>query len=69
MIFHWSRENPWVYEVVLQADAQGQMYPQYEVLRNREPIQGHTRNLFKFLESTPHKRHIFDKKQRPIDTI
>ena len=52
----------WVYEVVLQADAQGQMYPQYEVLRNREPIQGYTEPL-KFLEATPHKRHIFDKKQ------
>lgn len=52
----------WVYEVVLQADAQGQMYPQYEILRNREPIQGYTEPL-KFLEATPHKRHIFDKEQ------
>ena len=38
------------------------MYPQYEVLRNREPIQGYTEPL-KFLEATPYKRHIFDKKQ------
>ena len=55
----------WVYEVVLQADTQGQMYPQYEVLRNREPIQGYTEPL-KFLEATPDKRYIFDKKQNRL---
>ena len=51
-----------VYEVVLQTDALGQMLPQYEVLRNREPIQGY-REPFKFLEATPHQRYIFDKKR------
>ena len=51
-----------VYEVVLQTDALGQMHPQYEVLRNREPIQGY-REPFKFLEATPHQRYIFDKKR------
>ena len=51
-----------MYEVVLQTDALGQMHPQYEVLRNREPIQGH-REPFKFLEATPHQRYIFDKKR------
>ena len=52
-----------VYEVVLQADAQGQMHPRYEVLRDQEPAPGHTEPL-KFLEATPYQRHIFDRKQR-----
>ena len=51
-----------VYEVVLQADAQGQMHPQYEVLRNQEPALGH-REPLKFLEATPYQRHIFDIEQ------
>ena len=54
-----------VYEVVLQADALGQMHPQYEVLRNREPIQGYG-EPFKFLEATPHQRHIFDSKRSQL---
>ena len=60
-----------VYEVVLQADAQGQMHPRYEVLRNQEPAPGHTEPL-KFLEATPYQRHIFDRKQRrfiPFDEM
>ena len=51
-----------VYEVVLQSDAQGQMHPQYEVLRNQEPAPGYT-GPFKLLEATPYQRHIFDRKQ------
>ena len=51
-----------VYQVVLQADALGQMDPQYEVLRTREPRQGYTVPL-KFMEATRYRRHIFDRKQ------
>ena len=54
-----------VYEVVLQADAQGQMHPQYEVLRTQEPALGH-REPRKFLEATPYQRHIFDEEQRRL---
>ena len=54
-----------VYEVVLQADAQGQMHPQYEVLRNQKPAPGFP-EPFKFLEATPYQRHIFDRKQRQL---
>ena len=52
-----------VYEVVLQADAQGQMHPQYEVLRSQEPVHGEP---LKFLEATPYQQHIFDIKQRRL---
>lgn len=52
-----------VYEVVLHSDAQGQMQPRYEVLRNEEPAPGQA-EPFKFLEATPYQRHIFDRKQR-----
>lgn len=54
-----------MYEVVLQADALVQMRPQYEVLKNREPIQGYG-EPFKFLEATPHQRHIFDSKRSQL---
>ena len=54
-----------VYSIVLQSDAQGQMHPQYEVLRNQEPTPGFT-EPFKFLEATPYQRHIFDRKQRQL---
>ena len=49
-----------VYEVVLQADEQGQMHPQYEVLRTQEPVHGEP---LKFLEATPYQQHIFDTEQ------
>ena len=49
-----------VYEVVLQADAQGQMHPQYEVLRSQELVHGEP---LKFLEATPYQQHIFDTEQ------
>ena len=55
-----EHEEPLVYEVVLQADPQGQMHPQYEVLRTQEPRQGYS-NPLKFLEATPYRRHIFDR--------
>ncbi len=74
--FHKSAATPWntvplakgqslVYEVVLQADAQSQMYPQYEVLRYREPMKryGDSSTL---LEATPDQRRIFDRKQRQL---
>ena len=54
-----------VYEVVLQGDVQGQMQPRYEVLRNQDPLTGHTEPL-KFLEATPDRRHLFDRKQRRL---
>ena len=49
-----------VYEVVLQADAQRQMHPQYEVLRTQETVHGAP---LKFLEATPYQQHIFDTEQ------
>lgn len=49
-----------VYEVVLQANAQGQMHPQYEGLRTQEPVHGEP---LKFLEATPYQQHIFDTEQ------
>ena len=52
-----------VYEVVLQADAQGQMHPQYEVLRTQETVRGEP---LKFLEATPYQQHIFDIEQRGL---
>ena len=63
--------KPLTYEVVLHADAQGQMLPQYEVLRYQDPLQGYIEPL-KFLEATPYRRHIFDRKQRqliPFDEV
>ncbi len=63
--FPLEAEKSLVYEVLLQADAQGQMHSRYEVLRNQEPAPGHTEPL-KFLETTPYHRHIFDRKQRRL---
>ena len=54
-----------VYEVVLQGDTNGQVNPQYEILRTQEPRQGYT-NPLKFLEVTPYRRQIFDVKQRQL---
>ena len=50
-----------VYEVVLEADEQGQMHPQYEVLRTQESVHGES---LIFLEATPYQQHIFDIEQR-----
>ena len=63
--FPLGQGNFLMYEVVLQADAQSQMYPQYEVLRTQEPIQGY-RDPLKFLEATPYQRYIYDKKQSQL---
>ena len=63
--------KPLVYEVVLQADAQSQMHPQYEVLRNRDPAPGYE-GPFKFLEATRYRQQIFDSKQNrliPFDEV
>ena len=64
-------EKPLAYEVVLQADAHGQVLPQFEVLRYQDPLQGYMEPL-KFLEATPHRRYIFDREQRqliPFDAV
>ena len=57
-----EEEQSLVYEVVLQADAQNQIHPQYEVLRTRESMQGYGDPSI-LLEATPYQRRIFDKKQ------
>ena len=67
--FPFAEGKALVYEVVLQADAQGQMYPQYEVLRTQEPA---PIEPLKFLEATPYQQHIFDIEQRrlvPFDEV
>ena len=51
-----------VYEAALGVDSLGQTHPRYEVLRNQLPAPGHA-NPFKFLEATPYRRQIFDRKQ------
>ena len=48
-----------VYEVALKANPQGQMHPQYEVLKSQKLARGRTEPL-KLLEATPHQQHIFD---------
>ena len=58
-------EESLVYEVVLEADQNGQMQPQYEVLRTQEPRHGYD-NPLKFLEVTPYRRHIFDREERRL---
>ena len=64
-------EKPLLYEVVLHADAHGQVRPQFEVLRYQNPLQGYMEPL-KFLEATPHRRYIFDRKRGqliPFDEV
>ena len=51
-----------VYEAALGVDSLGQTHPKYEVLRNQLPAPGHA-NPFKFLEATPYRRQIFDRRQ------
>ena len=58
--FPLAEGNALVYEVVLQADALGQMHPQYEVLRTQELVHGEP---LIFLEATPYQQHIFDTEQ------
>ena len=53
-------EEALVYEVILQADSQNQMHPQYEVLRTQESVHGES---LMFLEATPYQQHIFDTEQ------
>jgi predicted ATPase len=62
---YWNRVplqegNPLIYEVQLQTDPQGQVRPQYEVLRNPKPKPGYAEPL-KFLEATPFRRMILDR--------
>lgn len=58
-------DRPLIYEVVLQADQQGQIRPQYEVLRKPEPVPG-DKEPFKFLEATPYRRTILDRNHRLV---
>jgi len=60
-----QEDRPLVYEVVLQADSQGQVRPQYEVLRKPEPAQGY-QEAYKFLEATPYRRMILDRKTHQL---
>ena len=61
-----EKEQPLVYEVILQADTLGlQMHPQYEVLRTQETLLGYSEPI-KFLEATLYQRHIFDIEQRRL---
>ncbi len=62
LIVLFEKEQSLVYEVVLQADALGQMHPQYEVLKTREPMQGYG-DSSTLLEASPNQRRIFDNKQ------
>ena len=61
-ILHSDAKKSLVYEVVLVPDAQNQMHSRYEVLRNQEPAPGH-KEPFKFLEATPYRQQIFDRRQ------
>lgn len=61
-ILHSDEEKSLVYEVALVPDTQYQMQARYEVLRNQDPAPGHI-EPFKFLEATPYRQQIFDRKQ------
>lgn len=63
--FPLKQDIPLVYEVVLAADAQGLMHPQYEALKNQRPLQGYSESL-KHLEATPYRRQIFDRVQSKL---
>ena len=63
--FLLRRIIPLVYEVVLGSDPQGQVRPQYEVLRNPKPAPGHT-EPYKFLEATPYRRTILNRKRELV---
>jgi predicted ATPase len=54
-------DSPLVYEVVLGSEPSGQVQPQYEVLRRRDKLEGYPEAL-KFLEATPYRRMIWDRK-------
>lgn len=58
-------EEALVYEVALKSDTQGRVLPNFESLRNLKPFPNHE-NPLKFLEATPHKRQIFDRKVRRL---
>lgn len=66
---YWSGmslgREPLVYEAVLQPDMQGRIYPKYELLRNRNPADGYEQPL-KFLEATPYRRQILNRKARRL---
>ncbi|MBI4586096.1 MAG: AAA family ATPase [Planctomycetes bacterium] len=54
-----------LYEVVLQADPQGQASAQYEVLKRAEPLPGYS-EAFKYLEATPFRRSIYDRRSHQL---
>jgi len=57
--------KPLVYEAVLRPDQQGRIQVKYEVLRFRDPAQGHD-SPFKLMEATPQRRQVFDKRSRKL---
>ena len=67
-ILHLDAEKSLIYEVVLVPDTQNQMYSRYEVLKNQVPAPGH-KEPFKFLEATPYRQQIFDRRQGKFTTF
>jgi predicted ATPase len=68
--FFWTRlpiddDLELFYEVVLEADMQGQAQVQYEVLRKPEPSHGYT-EAFKYLEATPFRRQIYSREEHGL---
>jgi len=55
-----------VYEVVLVPDMQGQASAQYEALKSSEPRPGYVER-FKFLEATPYRRQIYDRRTSHLE--
>ncbi len=60
-----QNDNPLKYEVVLKVNVDGQMQPEYEVLRNLNPYTGHDESL-KFLEATQYRRQVFDREKHRL---
>ena len=67
-ILHLDAEKSLIYEVVLMPDTQNQMHSRYEVLKNQVPAPGH-KEPFKFLEATPFRQQIFDRRQGKFTTF
>jgi len=69
---YWSQmtmeDRAMVYDVVLQTDLQGQALAQYEALKASEPRAGFT-EPFKFLEATPNRRQIYDRRTSHFESF
>jgi len=57
-----------LFEVVLQANLQGQVSAQYEALKASQPRPGYSEPL-KFLEATPYRRQIFDRRTHRLESF